>query len=313
MRRLLRAEVSALAMTTMVMICFFSAPKVFADAVYLTSGDIIKGVVVEDHCDRIVMSTYKGEVEILKFTIDQIFFDNEEQNYTYLGDKALSSGDLDSAFGFYQKAVQINPDFEKVNGAFLRLTDAVNRKKLNIKPQEFFAELIKQSGISIEKYKNKIRVTAVKKDSPAENASIGKGDFITDVWDKSIMYMDAESAAEVMLGDPLSAVRFSIEKNITLPVKPLPWFKKIFSFLMFNDFGFKLALRPQGLIVSYVSPQGLGKECGLKPLDEVTHINNESTRYMPVSMVRRKIFQSNLKEVVLTVKRQVIVMRGGQK
>jgi len=291
---------------------FLFIPRALADAVYLSNGDIVKGVVVEDHKDRIVLSTYKGEIQILKVTIDQIFFDNEEQNYTYLGDKALSEGDFALAFGLYQKALQINPEFENAKGAFLRLNDAINRKKLNIKPHNFSAALSEQLGISIERFKDRIRVKSVINESTAQKAGISEGDFITTVWDASIMYMDADSAAENITGAPLSIVNLGIEKNITLPVTPIPWYKKILSFLMFDNFGFKLALRSNGLIVSYINPRGPAAANGLKSSDEATHINGESVRYMPISMVRRKIFQSNLNEVILTVKRQIVVMRAGK-
>jgi len=292
-------------------ICFLSITQAFADAVYLNSGDIFKGVVVEDHYDRVVLSTYKGELVILKMNIDQIFFDNEEQNYVYLGDKAQAGGDFETAFGFYQKAILINPDFEKARSAFLILNDAMSRKKLNINPQEIFPTLNKQLGISIERYKDKIRIKSVKKYSLAQKSGLVSGDLIISVWDRSVMFMDAEQAAELMLGAPFSSVQLGIEKNIILPVKPLAWYEKIWSFLMFDDFGCRFALRTQGLVVSFISPAGAAKKSGLKLLDEVTHINGDSTRYMPVSMVRSKIFQSHLKEVDLTIKRKIVMMRIG--
>jgi membrane-associated protease RseP (regulator of RpoE activity) len=271
---------------------------------------MVKGVVVEDHNDRVVFSTYKGEIEILKINIDQIFFDNEEQNYVYMGDKALAGGDFDLAFGFYQKAILINPDFEKARGAFLRLNDAISRKKLGLEPQEFFAKLNEQLGVSVETYNNKIRIKSVKKDSSADKAGMVPGDYITGVWDRSLMFMDPESAAELMVGAAFSSVQLSTEKNVVLPVKPVPWYERMWSFLMFDDFGCRFAMRTQGLVVSFISPDGAAKRSGLKLLDEVTRINGESTRYMPVSMVRTKIFQSHLKKVDLTIKRQIVIMRA---
>lgn len=298
----------ALAMTTIIIFLIF-APQVFADSAYLASGDIVKGVVVEEHCDRIVLSTYKGEAEILNFSIDQIFFDNEEQNYAYLGDKALNKGEFGLALGLYQKSAQINPDYERVHGAFLRLTDALSRQKLNIKPQDAIKKLDEQLGINIEKFKDKIRAGFVRNDSSAAKAGISAGDVINNVWDASLMFMDTQSAAEIMLGAPSTPVRLTLEKNITLPVGPLPWYKKIFSFLRFHDFGFKLSLRPSGLSVVSVKPDSVAYKSGFIVGDEITRIDNEPVRYMPVSMVRKKIFESKLKNVVITIKRQAIVIR----
>jgi len=299
---------------TVLIIFLFLTPKVFADAVYLTSGDIIKGLVVEEHQDRIVFSTYKGEITILKINIDQIFFDNEEQNYTYLGDKAFTEGNSELALGLYQKAYQINPEYARLNGAFLRMVDVANRKKLNIRPEGMPGMLKEQIGITIERYKDKIKIVSVENNSSAQRAGLHKGDFITTVWDISVMYMDPAQAVEILVGGPVTPVKFSVEKEINLPVKqPANWFEKIFHIFWFNDFGFKLSLTPSGLTVSSVDKSGMAAKYGLKVNDMLTHINNESTRYMPVSMVRKKIFESKLKEVVLSVKRDTIVMRGGQK
>ena len=301
-----------LALFTFYFLLLPSSALVYADAVYLTSGDIVKGVVVEEHCDRIVLSTYKGEVEILNFSIDQIFFDNEEQNYAYLGDKALNKGEFGLALGLYQKSAQINPDYERARGAFLRLTDALSRQKLNIKPQDAIKKLDEQLGINIVKFNDKIKAMFVRSDSPAAKAGISAGNIINNVWDASLMFMDTQSAAEIMLGAPLTPVRLTLEKNITLPAGPLPWYKKIFSFLRFHDFGFKFSLRPNGLIIISVRPDGEAYKSGLIVDDEITRIDNEPVRYMPVSMVRKKIFESKLKNVVITIKRQAIAIRGGQ-
>ena len=298
-----------------VVICIFSfmlVSQALADTVYLTSGEAVKGLVVEEHHDRIVFSTYKGEIEIPKFSIDQIFFDTEEGNQIYLGNKALDEGEFELALGFYQKAYQINPDLEKVKGALVRLLDAINRKNLNISPQDAPVKLKEQLGIAIERHKNKIRVLSVNDEPLAKKAGLAVSDIITNVWDASVMFMDSSSAALLMTGAPQTPIKLTIEREIRLPVSPVPWFKRIFKGFIFNDFGFKLALKPSGLIAVYVGPQGIAVQCGLQVMDEVTRINGESTRYMPVSLVRKKIFQSNLKEVVLTIKRQVFLIRGGQ-
>jgi len=289
--------------------CTLLTPPAFADAVYLNTGEILKGVVVEEHCDRIVLLTYRGEIDVSKASIDQIFFDNEEQNYTYLGDKAFSEGDFNLAFGFYQRALQINPDYQAAKNSLLRLNDALAREKLGIANSEFLKLLKKQLGIFIARRNDKIEVISVDNDSVASKSGINKGDYINSVWGSSVLYMDIESAARVMVGADSTPVILGIEKSIIFPVNPLPWYKRIFLFLMFNDFGFRLALKPSGLIVSYVDTHGMAKQAGLEAKDEIICINSESVRYMPVSMVRRNIFQSRLRHVVLTVKRNVIAIR----
>lgn len=288
---------------------FLIGTTAMADTVYLASGDAVKGLVVEEHYDRIIFSTYKGEIEIPKFEIDQIFFDTEEDNQIYLGNKAFDEGNFELALGFYQKACQINPDLEKVKGALVRLLDAISRRNLNILPQDAPAKLKQQLGIAIERRKDKIRVLSVNDKPPAKRGGLAAAVIITNVWDASVMFMDAESAALLMTGAPQTPVKLTIEEEINLSVQPAPWFKRIFKSLRFNDFGFKLVLKPTGLMIVYVDPQGIAAKSGLQVMDEVTRINGESTRYMPVSLARKKIFQSKLKEAALTVRRQISLVR----
>jgi len=289
---------------------FLFLSQVFADAVYLSSGEILKGVVVEEHCDRIVLSTYKGEIEVLRATIDQIFFDTEEQNYVYLADKAFVDMDFDIASGLYQKASQINPEYLKAEEALVRLNDAIDRKNLNIKPQDSLSKLNEQMGIIIERNKDDIRVKTVSENLGADKAGISPADVITNVWGLSVKYMDAQQAANIMAGAPETFVKITIEKNIFIKAAPLPWFKRFLGFLFFDDFGMKLTLKTSGLVVSSLSAKGTAKDSGIRAKDEIISINGESVRYMPVSMVRRKIFQSNLKTIELTVKRNLIAERN---
>lgn len=305
MRR--RIQVSLI---TLISLIGLIVPQAFADTVYLTSGETVKGLVVEEHHDRIVFSTYKGEIQIPKISIEQIFFDNEEQNYIYLGDKAFDEGDLGLALGFYQKAYQINPELEKTKMVFLRLIDAANRKKLNIRPQDAAAKLREQLGITVEKAGDKIKVVSVAEKSSAEGAGITVGDFILSAWDASLEFMDASSAGNIMVGAPATPIKLNIEKTIVLPVQTASWLRKIFHLTQFSDFGFNLSLRPTGLIVVRITPQALAEKNGLKLMDEVTYINGESTRYMPASLVRKRIFQGNLNRVTLTIRREVILMRS---
>jgi C-terminal processing protease CtpA/Prc len=121
--------------------------------------------------------------------------------------------------------------------------------------------------------------------------------------------MDAQSAAEILVSAPNTPVSLTIEKHIILPAKNTPMFRNIFYIAQFINFGIKLSLRPSGLLVTYVKPQGEAQKSGLRLMDEITYINQESVRYMPVSLVRKKIFQSKLDEVVLTVRRQIILTR----
>ncbi len=306
---------------------FLIAVSAFADTVYLVSGDTIKGLVVEEHHDRIVLSTYTGQLDIFKVTIEEIFFDNQEQNYAYLADRAAETKDFERAFGLYQKARQINHNYLKIDSAFSRLIDAQNREKFKIASGNVLSTLEKQLGISIQRHKDKIRVVKLSAASGAGKEGIGPGDYITGVWDASIMFMDTKEAAGLMVGLGGTPLVLTVEKQIILPsgdaswitppnipagsvrYKIITWFKKLVNMAQFKDFGFSLSLTPAGLTVKNIGADGAAFKNGLRAADIVTHINRESTRYMPAQLVKRQIFQSRLKDVELTVRRQVTLVR----
>jgi len=283
--------------------------SVNADTVYMASGNEIKGLVVEEHKDRIVLSTYEGEKTILKNDIDQIFFDNQDQNYVYLAEQALQDDNLELAKAFYQKAYQINPESSFVNSSFPRLADVIARQRLKIGKGESLDKLKVQLGLGVDRHKDKIRVLEVKKKSPAQYAGIKKDDFIVEAWGRSLMFIDSPDASFIMIGVPSTALKIAIEKNIVISINPACWFSRVFSCMRYINSGFKISLKPEGLVVDSVKRIELIKS-GLEAKDVITHINGESTRYMPLALARKKIF-NNSKEVILTVRRQVVLIRGG--
>ena len=62
--------------------CSLSIPAscVFSDTIYTNNDREMKGIVVEDYKDRIVMSTVDGEITVPKTEIKQMFYDNEADN-----------------------------------------------------------------------------------------------------------------------------------------------------------------------------------------------------------------------------------------
>ena len=64
--------------------CLIAVNAVFADTIYMQDESIIKGLIVEEHHDRVVFSTADGESPVFRGDIDEIFYDRLEQNYYYI-------------------------------------------------------------------------------------------------------------------------------------------------------------------------------------------------------------------------------------
>ena len=80
----------------------------FADTVYLENGEKMKGVIVEEYHDRVVISTYEGEKSILKKDVHTISYDLVEQNLVVLGDSYADRNKHGEAYFYYKKAVKIS-------------------------------------------------------------------------------------------------------------------------------------------------------------------------------------------------------------
>ncbi|MDD5136859.1 MAG: nickel pincer cofactor biosynthesis protein LarC, partial [Candidatus Omnitrophica bacterium] len=72
-----------------------------ADSVITNEGEEIKGIVLEDYKDRIIMSTVSGEKTILKDDIKELYFDEEEDNLIKLAEQAKERRDYIRALTYY--------------------------------------------------------------------------------------------------------------------------------------------------------------------------------------------------------------------
>ena len=125
----------------------------FADVVYDTAGGTLKGLVVEEHADRIVVSTEQGERTVFRNQIEEVFYAEPERNYLYLGEQALEAGDFSAARGFFLKALQINPALSEASGALERTADMEKKQGLLSAGPNLLQGMEKQWGISLEEGK----------------------------------------------------------------------------------------------------------------------------------------------------------------
>ena len=292
----------------------FNTSQGLADRVYMKSDQMRKGLVVEQHYDRIVLSTYRGEVIIPKYAIEEIFFEAQEQNYLYLGDRAFEEKDLDKAIGFYYKANQMNPELKQAQYAIMKAMDEQKRLKLKLSSSEASTMLYEQLGIKLKKTDNIQKITSVREDSPADFEGIKKGDSIVKAWDSSLYYMEPDEAAWFLMGEPNTAVVATIQKNLTLPVIKKPWYARLMTALKSGRtkrLGMVLSMQPEGLTISEVVRATPASEIWFKEGDLICQINGKTTRYMPLAHAANLIFRSKSDKIGVIIRREVALLRKG--
>ena len=275
--RLLRV-LRTLAMTSGWVVCLGFVPAAFADVVYDREGGTMKGLVVEEHRDRIVLGTEEGERTIPRSRIDEIFFSEPERNHLYLGDQALEAGEFDLADGFFRKALQINPRLAEAYDAVSRLED-LRAKQREPKVSNPLAVLKERMGLTLEKRGDWVTAAEVAPDSAAAQAGIAAGDALARYWDSSLVFLPAGEAARFLLGPAGSQVRMVVRRRVTLQAAGTGG--------RWPGAGF--SMERLGLTVENVEPRGAAERAGLRPRDRVVQAGKEATRYLSLERARQRI------------------------
>ena len=295
------------------------APYSYADTIYTKEGQEIKGIVVEDYKDRVMLSTADGEITVMKSEIRELYYDTEEQNLIQLAEQSREKGDTAKAFSYYDKAFKLNPDSKQVKDGLIFLQgylfkqdivqkeEAVNRR--NDYEQYGAQGLIAKSDEEIlkddiEKLKTTAGITFASEDgetkfenialgSPAYEAGIRKGDTLIAIWGRLVGYMSLKEVVEAILNKASIETRCTIERKVA--VSP--------DFLI----GVTLNMQFDGLTVSSVKDNGPAQEAGLKQNDVIMDINGNSTRYMPLKKAVEVIKRSRGDVVNLTIRREIVM------
>ena len=272
-----------------------------ADEVYFTSGDSLKGLVVEAHVDRLVVSTVDGERVVWRRDVDEVFFDDPERNYLYLGDEALEAGDVHGAIALFQKATQFNAELEEVRDALRRADDRRRKLETLWEVRDPEAALRKRWGVRLAATEGAPTITAVTTPSFGERAGLQADDHVIAVWGASMAYRPIPQVAEWLLGPSGSPLKLLIERDLLLSAAALPGGKWP---------GFEPAITPAGLAVAETGP--LGAAAGLRPGDRIAAINGHATRYLPLASVRALLDRLKGTSVSLQIDRAMFLTRSGE-
>lgn len=312
---------------TVLLITHLTTIPASADTIILKNDKEVKGLVVEKHADRIILSTESREIPILLSGIKDIRYDEPEQNYLQVGRTYEAEKKYGEALAFYEKALETNPNFEEARIAAVAMrsrfwaastegpqgemekkqdiydswskgggmADAVKKKSIQD------ATLLKNNfGLTLEKKGDWVRVARVSSKKDADQAGIRRGDRLVAIDGASLRYLSVEVVTKKMISPRFSSFSLELERDIFVPRKgsSSP-----------DEMGFKINLETKGTMIQKVYSDSAAQKAGLREGDFLVAIAGESTRYMPIQQVDKKIRDASRSPLQLTVRRSAFLTR----
>lgn len=306
---------------------FLARGIVYADAIYLKDGQELKGVIVEDYHDRILLSTEKGERTLAKNEIEDIRYDAVEDNFVRLGAFYKDKGDYKTALYYYEAAYKKNPDMKEAQDGTLLLGNMILRKKqsdlesevalkqdteekvrrriLEDEPGQILEKqkegLKRQVGIVIETPGGDVKISGISRRSPAYEAGIRQGDTIVAVWGRLIRYMQLKDVYKLLLDNKVSELRIVIARDSVVYLKKKGLFNGAEDML-----GGAFKMEFEGLTVDRTRAGEALDKAGILRGDRVTKIGEASTRYMPFEAACKTIEGEKGGFIKLGIEREVV-------
>jgi C-terminal processing protease CtpA/Prc len=277
---------------------------VLADTVYLNDESEIKGIVVENYHNRIVISTFEGERKIDRSDIKDILYDRREQNLLKLGDYHSEKGNIRTAYSYYKKAYEINPGYKEARDKFIHMRSSLLRNPEKqfqsemTKKQKLFRQsgriyepklitadntpdsiLKEKTGISLYMDDHMPKVSNVLPMSPASQSGIKESDIIFSIWGRLTGYMGLDLIIDMIINSPSPEILLTISRKISVPR----------STRGLSDPGMSLLIVEGGIAIKEIKNDSDGAKSGLLAGDIITDINGESTCYMPLNTAALKI------------------------
>jgi len=257
-------------------------------------------LVVEEHWDRIVVSTEQGEQTILRETIEEVFFDEPERNQLYLGNQALGMGEFSLAQGFFRKALRLAPSFQEAADGLSRLKDQQVKLAARLDLSNPMPDLPNQMGMTLGLADRFAQVRTIRADSPAERAGLDARDVLVSYWGESLRFLPLEEIARRVLGPPGTSVKLTVRREMMLP-SALP-FEKDWPAM-------QMGMSRLGLMALEITPKGMADLTGLRVGDHIVQIKKQPTRYMPLAQARRIMKEAKETGITLVIQRDITIQR----
>ena len=299
-----------------------------ADTMFLRNGDQMKGLIVEQHADRVVLSTENGEVPVLLARVKNIEYDEPERNFLEVGRNYETAGKWGEALAYYEKAIEFNPKFDEakkasagVKNRFWSVTEKAVRSEID-KMQMIYGKenrlsvpdadedeaqdrlrlaqletLENEWGVRLTEEADWIVCSQASASKKAALSGLQKGDRLVSMDGESLRYLNADAVAQKFLDSTRSHFTLEVERDFNLPFSEA-------------DPGMKLNLEYQGVVIKKLKEDSPATAAGLKEKDLLFRVGDVSTRYMPLSDVSKLVKGSAKKgPLILKVRRFLLLSK----
>lgn len=282
-----------------------------ADTIQLKNGEQLKGLVVEEYEDRVILSTAEGEVPVMRKRITKVDFDDPAYTLLSIGKELERSKKLGQALSYYEKALQLNPDLSDAKRASVGvrskmwagftegpITEMQKQQEIQDawradttieeqaqKNEEEDEELLwKRMGIELVVDGDFIKVGDIRIGSYAHQAGMRAGDVIYGVDARPMRYIQKRAVIEDMLNPRYASMLVEVRRKISFPVK--------IGKTDLRSLGIDLRQDYNGAVISRVKSGGPAEKLGIKSGDRLVRVADEKTRYMPLTKIGQA-FKSN--------------------
>ncbi|MFH0839922.1 MAG: PDZ domain-containing protein [Candidatus Omnitrophota bacterium] len=290
---------------------------IFADTIILPGNNEIKGLIVDEYVDRVVISTFEGEKTFLRENIKSMQYEDTETRLLKLGNDAVKRTNYKAAAYYYRAVLKLNPNSIQARDGEIaairkELTSGAEIAKEDVALMTALEEPALSAGkdvvVSYEKNVRDLLGLKIKKsdavskyyvynvspESPAHDYGILKKDIISSVWNENVQYMTYEEMIKKLSGPEFSMVKLSIEREA--------------SFSNPKKIKLNTGLKEEGYFIKDVSGIRGAEKILIKPGDWLLEINSVSTRYIPKDEIDTLL--SNAKApLILLIKRDLYITR----
>lgn len=294
----------------------------------MKTGEILKGLVVEEHEDRLIMSTEKGEVPVLRIGIKDVEYDDPAQNFLQAGRAYEEKKRWGEALAYYEKALQLSPELDDAKKASVRVRNLfwaqtatgpvaeVERRQalyetwdkgrfteknsaIGKTPPQRVAEGL---GVKLAQKDDWVYLSEVNQKKDAARAGLKVGDRLVAIDGDSLRYLSAEAVHVKLISPRYSS--FTLEYDRDCRMMKSGFEKET------RDLGFELKLESQGIRVANILSGSAAARAGLKIGDLLVGMDGGTTRYLPLKKFMAA-FQKNQANTytILTVRRSVLLAR----
>lgn len=295
-----------------------------ADTVTLKDDRRIRGLIVDEYKDRIVLSTSSGEKTIFKSDIRYAVYDDEERALLQTGREQFKRMQYIKAYYTYEKALELNPDLEEARQKrdFLRsyvetktrydVLDTVRTKNelyggaagktLEVRVREEMGLVLGTDGkhVFIDKMIGNM--------SGEDPAPYKEGDRIISVWGELAAYMSVDEVAEMLLRP--GEIRLVVERTVFPKLSTLNPVAAVLTLATYRNIaGAELKLVKKGVVADRVFREGPFSRAGIRVNDLLYRIGGRNTRYMPLGDVIDVIMSHRGRELEAVIHRDITIWK----